>query len=76
MGSVFGVTIRHIYSIIGSVRSGKKFMLSWVEGHSVTPNLKEGGPIKKHISFRLLMVLNYASWGEFLGGRRYVSSVN
>jgi hypothetical protein len=51
-------------------------MLSWFDSHSVTPNLKEGGPIKKHISFRLLMVPNYASWGELLGGRRYVSSVN
>ena len=51
-------------------------MLSWVDSHGVTPNLKEGGPIKKHISSRLLMILNYTSWGEFLGGRRYVSSVN
>ena len=47
-------------------------MLSWVDSHSVTLNLKQGGPIQRYISFRLLIVSNYASWGEFLEKKIYV----
>ncbi len=60
------MTFRHIHSIIRLGKSGKKFLLLWVDSHGVTQNLKQGGSIKRYISFRLLMVSNYASWGESL----------